>query len=321
MGDADRHRSRGGATPATTSYGSRSAMNPFPQMSDPDPSDYTYRDRSLPPEPLCTRLSDVLALVESRLGAALLDATGRTELHSVADRIPALLSSFWGLEIRIGDPAPRAESPGAADAAPLAPQCSAHPRDAPRHGRPARPSCGSPVRSARTLVPALPDCVRLEPAQRLAGLTPQGRRVRRSCSVYLRQTSKASFGMVNTSFPNGQVSTKSGQLQKYHPGFPGRFDDIAATTTFCRSFLPWYNTEHRHAGIAMLTPHDVHYGRASQILEQRKRTLRHAWSRHPERFVNASPSLLHKRSGSTRRPRLRRHGLLSKSQPSVSQCR
>ena len=39
---------------------------------------------------------------------------------------------------------------------------------------------------------------------------------------------------------------------KYHPGFPGRFDDIAATIVFCRSFFPWYNTEHRHAGIAML---------------------------------------------------------------------
>ena len=39
---------------------------------------------------------------------------------------------------------------------------------------------------------------------------------------------------------------------KYHPGFPGRFDDIGATIAFCRSFFPWYNTEHRHAGIAML---------------------------------------------------------------------
>ena len=39
---------------------------------------------------------------------------------------------------------------------------------------------------------------------------------------------------------------------KYQPGFPGRFDDIAATIVFCRSFFPWYNTEHRHAGIAML---------------------------------------------------------------------
>ena len=76
---------------------------------------------------------------------------------------------------------------------------------------------------------------------------------------------------------------------KYHPGFPGRFDDIAATSAFCRSLFPWNNTEHRHAGIAMLTPHDVHYGRARRVLEQRERTLRLAWSRHPERFVNGTP--------------------------------
>ena len=29
---------------------------------------------------------------------------------------------------------------------------------------------------------------------------------------------------------------------KYHPGFPGRFDDIHAAIAFCRSFFPWYNT-------------------------------------------------------------------------------
>ena len=76
---------------------------------------------------------------------------------------------------------------------------------------------------------------------------------------------------------------------KYHPGFPGRFDDIAATIAFCRSFFPWYNTEHRHAWIAMLTPQDVHYGRAQQVLEQRERTLGLAWNRHPERFVHGTP--------------------------------
>ena len=47
---------------------------------------------------------------------------------------------------------------------------------------------------------------------------------------------------------------------KYHPDFPGRFEDITTATDFCRSFFPWYNTEHRHAGISMLTPQDVHYG-------------------------------------------------------------
>ena len=76
---------------------------------------------------------------------------------------------------------------------------------------------------------------------------------------------------------------------KYHPAFPGRFADIAAATAFCRSFFPWYNTEHRHAGIATLTPDDVHHGRAARILKQRERTLRLAWSRHPERFVHGIP--------------------------------
>ena len=71
--------------------------------------------------------------------------------------------------------------------------------------------------------------------------------------------------------------------------FPGRFEDIDIATAFCRSFFPWYHTEHRHAGIAMLTPHDVHYGRAHQVLEQRERTLRLAWSQHPERFVHGTP--------------------------------
>ena len=76
---------------------------------------------------------------------------------------------------------------------------------------------------------------------------------------------------------------------KYHPGFPGRFDDITAAIAFCRSFFPWYNTEHRHAGIAMLTPDDVHHHRASDVLAQRGRTLQAAWALHPERFVHGTP--------------------------------
>ena len=76
---------------------------------------------------------------------------------------------------------------------------------------------------------------------------------------------------------------------KYHPGFPGRFHDITAAIAFCRSFFPWYNTGHRHGGIAMLTPDDVHHGRAQNLLEQRERTLQTAWTKHPERFVQGVP--------------------------------
>ena len=76
---------------------------------------------------------------------------------------------------------------------------------------------------------------------------------------------------------------------KYHPSFPGRFEDITAAIAFCRSFCPWYNTEHRHAGIAMLTPDDVHHHRVPDVLAQRGRTLQAAWALHPERFVHGTP--------------------------------
>ena len=76
---------------------------------------------------------------------------------------------------------------------------------------------------------------------------------------------------------------------KYHPSFPGRFGDEVHAKTFCRSFFPWYNTEHRHAGISMLTPEQVHFGRADEIIARREAVLREAWAAHPERFVRGLP--------------------------------
>ena len=76
---------------------------------------------------------------------------------------------------------------------------------------------------------------------------------------------------------------------KYHPGFPRRFTGIDHATGHCRSFFPWYNTEHRHGGISMLTPHDVHHGQAPAVIAQRKRTLEAACAAHPERFVRGTP--------------------------------
>ena len=78
---------------------------------------------------------------------------------------------------------------------------------------------------------------------------------------------------------------------KYHPGFPGRFPDIDQAIAYCRSFFPWYNTEHRHGGISMLTPDDVHHGRAQAVLAGRQRTLEAAWAAHPERFVRGMPKV------------------------------
>jgi putative transposase len=52
-----------------------------------------------------------------------------------------------------------------------------------------------------------------------------------------------------------------------------------------------YNTEHRHSGIAFMTPENVHYGRATHILETRSVTMEAAFEVHPKRFKNKRPVL------------------------------
>ena len=76
---------------------------------------------------------------------------------------------------------------------------------------------------------------------------------------------------------------------KYHPSFPGRFGDQNQAKTFCRSFFRWYNAEHRHGGISMLTPEQVYSGQADQIMARRKAVLHNAWAANPERFVSGKP--------------------------------
>ncbi|MBF0339531.1 MAG: transposase [Magnetococcales bacterium] len=78
---------------------------------------------------------------------------------------------------------------------------------------------------------------------------------------------------------------------KYHPVFPDRFGSTEDAQGFCRAFFRWYNNEHLHSGIAMLTPAAVHYGDADKILEKRKHTLAIAAERHPSRFKGKLPAL------------------------------
>lgn len=72
---------------------------------------------------------------------------------------------------------------------------------------------------------------------------------------------------------------------KYRPEFPERFGSLEDARAFCQRFFEWYNREHRHSGIAMMRPIDVHLGRAQEIVERRTSTLDAARLRHPERFV------------------------------------
>jgi putative transposase len=76
---------------------------------------------------------------------------------------------------------------------------------------------------------------------------------------------------------------------KHHPSFPDRFGCIQDARAFCQGFFGWYNHEHRHSGIALLTPADVHHGRASQVITARAAVLDGAHAQHPERFVRKPP--------------------------------
>lgn len=76
---------------------------------------------------------------------------------------------------------------------------------------------------------------------------------------------------------------------KYHRDFPERFGSLEDGKAFFRSFFPWYNCEHRHSGIAMLTPAIVHAGQADGVLEARHGIMLIAYAAKPERFVNGEP--------------------------------
>jgi putative transposase len=76
---------------------------------------------------------------------------------------------------------------------------------------------------------------------------------------------------------------------KYRPDFPERFGCIEDARVFCDRFFGWYAHEHRHSGIGLHTPADVHYGRAHAIREARGRVLDAAHAAHPERFVRKHP--------------------------------
>ena len=76
---------------------------------------------------------------------------------------------------------------------------------------------------------------------------------------------------------------------KYRPDFPDRFGAYEDAETFGQRFFPWYNTEHRHGALGLMTPHDIHYGLAVAKWQQRAEVLRAAYAAHPERFPRGVP--------------------------------
>jgi putative transposase len=77
---------------------------------------------------------------------------------------------------------------------------------------------------------------------------------------------------------------------KYRPAIPARFGCLEHARQIFGPLFAWYNTAHRHSGLAMLTPHDVHGGLAERRLAQRAAVLAAAYAAHPERFPRGVPT-------------------------------
>ena len=71
---------------------------------------------------------------------------------------------------------------------------------------------------------------------------------------------------------------------KYAPVFPDRFGSLQHARSFFDEFTQHYNHEHRHAGIGLHTPADVHYGLAHATNDRRAQALAAARAANPSRF-------------------------------------
>lgn len=79
------------------------------------------------------------------------------------------------------------------------------------------------------------------------------------------------------------------KTMKYRPDYPVRFADPTQAHAWAHAFFGWYNNEHHHTSLGLLTPAIVHYGQATQVTAQRQATLTVAYNLHPERFVKGVP--------------------------------
>lgn len=78
---------------------------------------------------------------------------------------------------------------------------------------------------------------------------------------------------------------------KHQPIFPERFGSFEDAEVYCQWFFPFYNNEHLHSSLGMLTPHTVHFGLAAEMIANRQKILDAAYAGMPERFVNGPPKV------------------------------
>ncbi len=81
------------------------------------------------------------------------------------------------------------------------------------------------------------------------------------------------------------------KTMKYRPDDPECFPSLLEARAWAQCFFQWYNHEHKHSALQLLTPAIVHYGQAEQVLRARHSVRQQAYAAHSERFVKGPPAL------------------------------
>jgi putative transposase len=111
----------------------------------------------------------------------------------------------------------------------------------------------------------------------------------KSVSILLQDLGiKQSHSRPRTSNDN-PYSEAQFKTMKYRPDYPGKFETIENARKWAREFFHWYNQEHYHTGLSLLTPQMVYQERTTEICQQRQHVLSVAYALHPDRFKNGQP--------------------------------
>jgi len=84
------------------------------------------------------------------------------------------------------------------------------------------------------------------------------------------------------------ISESQFKTIKYRPDYPGRFGSFQDTRSWANSFFTWYNCQHYHSGIGLLSPDTVHYGKAESVMIRRQQVLINAYAARLELLVKGS---------------------------------
>jgi putative transposase len=95
---------------------------------------------------------------------------------------------------------------------------------------------------------------------------------------------KASYSRPRVSNDNA-FSESPFRTAKYRPEFPAKgFADLQQARLWARSFVDWYNNDHKHSGIRYVSPSQRHAGEDRGVLAARHAVYEQAKAAHPQRW-------------------------------------